>query len=123
VADEKHTGINFFVQATAAMRESPGADAASEYVVYSKADAKTTVAMMKALPEPIKVTNFFEQAEALVPLFAEMCKRAKIAEHDGYLTLELETDDSPEGKFITYVEAGDDLYTLLGEVAAQWGEG
>jgi len=52
-----------------------------------------------------------------------MCKRAKIADHDGYLTLELETDDSPEGKFITFVEAGDDLYTLLGEVAAQWGEG
>jgi len=123
VADEKHTGVNFFIQAAAAMRELPGADAASEYVVYSKADAKATAAMVEASPEPIKVTNFFEQTEALVPLFAEMCKRAKLADHDGYLTLELETDDSPEGKFITFVEAGDDLYTLLGEVAAQWGEG
>lgn len=123
MADEKHTGVNFFIQAAAAMRELPGADATSECVVYSKADVNATTVMIKASPEPIKVTNYFEQAEAAAPLFAEMCKRAKIADHDGYLTLELETDDSPEGKFITFVEAGDDLYTLLGEVAAQWGEG
>lgn len=71
----------------------------------------------------VKVTNFFEQANVVVPLFAEMCRRAKFADHGGYLTLELETDDSPEGKLICFVEAGDSLDELLQKTAIEWGEG
>lgn len=123
MAEEQSVGINFFIQAAAVMRESPGADAASEYVTYAKADAKTTVGMMKALPEPIKTTNFFEQANASMPLFAEMCRRAKFADHDGYLTLEAETADFPDGKLVCFVEAGDDMYSLLEKLAIEWGDG
>jgi hypothetical protein len=68
-------------------------------------------------------TNYFEQANAAVPLFTEMCKRAKLADHNGYLTLELETDDSPEGKLICFAEAGDSMYELLEKTAIEWGEG
>lgn len=96
-----------------------------KYVRYTETDATLTSKLFEGpfVERMVKVTNFFEQANAAVPLFAEMCKRAKFADHGGYLTLELETDDSPEGKLICFVEAGDSLDELIQKTAIEWGEG
>lgn len=116
MAKEKHVGINFFVQANAAMRIWQKNGVTSECVEYSEGDATATAAMLKAHMEQATVDDFAERDDEGAPAWFATLKKFKFGDHDGDGTLEMgvvESDDDEHGMFVRFVEAGDNLFDLM----------
>lgn len=115
MAKEKHVGVNFFVQADAAMRMSAAMDDTHEYVVYSRADATYTAAVLNAHMEQVAADDDKRLDDEGVPVWFAVLKKFKFGDNDGDGTLEMNIaeDGDETGTFVCFVEAGDSLADLM----------